>query len=466
MRSVTALRYSGKTLRTAIPLVVVAGLVAVKVFEHYIFYSGYDTAIYSNLAWNIAHGKGYFSDVLGRHHLGEHFSPVMFLFAPLYRLFPTAQVLMAAMGIAVGATFALLIPLGRIIFGDLAPRRRTVLIWCLPAVFLLYRPVQAALLSQFHPSTLGMPLIAGVILCLHTRRNAGATVLTALLLTTKENAILAVFGLSIYSLLVLRRGKPALILALTGAVAAPVVFGLVMPAFRDGSWGHVSRLAPFAFGQRKLVYLLRLLLPLGFLPLLGWRALLAAVPLIALNLLVSYEPQFSIIRHYDDMASVFLIVAAMHGARLLLLLPLVERTITTHGRTIVRAAVALAVPVALIIGWEMFHMVKRKTPDLTRGGIARIQRMHEQIARCRKMPERVRILTHSELAPYLCHRARISLLWPDSRHKDYDARDRIVFTPWLCPSFEQEDFDELLASDVPLYVIERNEDLTVYGVRP
>src|SRR5687768_5593132 len=60
-----------------------------------------DTGNYSNYAWGILHGRGFYGSVLGRHHLGEHFSPIMALVAPLYLIRPTAYNLMVLQGLAV-----------------------------------------------------------------------------------------------------------------------------------------------------------------------------------------------------------------------------------------------------------------------------------------------------------------------------------------------------------------------------
>ena len=35
----------------------------------------FDLGIYHNLVWNLSQGRGFWSDVLGRNHLGEHASP-------------------------------------------------------------------------------------------------------------------------------------------------------------------------------------------------------------------------------------------------------------------------------------------------------------------------------------------------------------------------------------------------------
>ena len=86
-----------------------------------------------------------------------------------------------------------------------------------------------------------------------------------------------------------------------------------MPLSRSDHWEHYSRLGPFASLRFKALYLVRLVKALAYLPLASWRSLVCAVPLVSLNLSVAYYPQFRC-THYDDFASVFLVVAAMHGA--------------------------------------------------------------------------------------------------------------------------------------------------------
>ena len=100
-----------------------------------------------------------------------------------------------------------------------------------------------------------------------------------------------------------------------------------MPAFQEHGWSHYDRLGAFLHWDLKLQYLIFLLLPLGFLPLLAWRSALAALPLIALNLSVAYISQFSMKYHYDDFSSVFLLVSTVHGFKKILDLSAVQQNL-------------------------------------------------------------------------------------------------------------------------------------------
>ena len=44
----------------------------------------FDSGIYGNIAFNTSSGEPFNSSVLEKNHLGEHFSPIVTMFAPLY----------------------------------------------------------------------------------------------------------------------------------------------------------------------------------------------------------------------------------------------------------------------------------------------------------------------------------------------------------------------------------------------
>ncbi len=55
-----------------------------------------------------AHGHGFHSAINGRNRLGEHFSPVMAVFAPLHRFRPNALIILPAQAAAVALGVVLL----------------------------------------------------------------------------------------------------------------------------------------------------------------------------------------------------------------------------------------------------------------------------------------------------------------------------------------------------------------------
>ena len=371
----------------------------------------YDTGIYSNLAWNIAHGEGFHSDIRGHNHLGEHFSPIIAALAPLYLVWPSAQVLMTAQGLAVAAALALMLWLAGLLLRDLPARARAWLTVILMAMFVCYKPLLAAWDFEFQPVVLGMPLVAAGIIALHRRANGWLAVFVVLLLATRESAPLSVLGLGIYAALVLRRRRAGVVLAAAAAVAAAIVLGLVMPAFRDGAWDKMERLAPFAYPGEKAVYLLRLLLLLGLLPLLGWRALLAAVPGVLLNLAVSHRAQFGMWCHYDAQLCVFVMAAAIHGARRLAHLaarrPVPERL----ARIAPWAALACVVVLgAWFRGPVLLRELARRRPTSER------RALRAEVMKYVRMPADVPIAAEPVLGPQVCHRRTYtSLAYFDER---------------------------------------------------
>ena len=142
------------------------------------------------------------------------------------------------------------------------------------------------------------------------------------------------FGFGIW--LAVARGRWRLGAAVAGAsvLLLAVDIRYVMPLFRGEPYPHLHRhaylgsslgeillnivLRPWrwvgvAFAGGKIVYLLVMLLPLGFLPLLAPRVLAAAVPALALNLL-SIDPVLANFRsQYQAFVLPFLMLAAVDG---------------------------------------------------------------------------------------------------------------------------------------------------------
>src|SRR6476620_4999022 len=86
-------------------IVITLLLLVPKLFQHAALHTGdMDTGNYSNLAWAIGHGEGFTGSVTGRHHLGEHFSPIMLLVAPVYLVWANGYVLMILQALATAGT--------------------------------------------------------------------------------------------------------------------------------------------------------------------------------------------------------------------------------------------------------------------------------------------------------------------------------------------------------------------------
>lgn len=422
----------------------------------------YDTGIYSNVVWNVAHGNGFYSAINEKNQLGEHFSPIMAAFAPFYRVWPSALVILLAQAAAVALGCVLFYELALILGEALPESERRLFAIASTGMGLLYLPLMAALMYEFHPSTLGVPMLAGAIVCLHRKRMSAFWVLVAVLLTTKEVAILSVAGLGLYAGLVLRRYRLMIILFAVAAAAAAFVFGYFMPAFRDHrQWGHMARFDMFSSPVKKLKYIGLLFVCLGLTPLFSGRALWSVLPTTLLNLTVKEENQFSLRFHYDDQNGVFWIVAGMYG--LLYLFARIRRS-PNFAPYLRRAQVTLAVLLIAISfaggGVKYIANYNRMYNDGAKS------RLRAHLARYAAMPD-ASIVAITGLGPYLCHRERFAHLGKDYvTRKPYKSGDYLLFS--LFVAADEVNVRKTIARfrhDRRLKLIETHGELTVFQVR-
>ncbi|MEM6749811.1 MAG: DUF2079 domain-containing protein, partial [Planctomycetota bacterium] len=297
---------------------VAAGILAAfavpKWFQHASMFSHiYDTGIYDNLVANLATGRGYWSSILERHHLGEHFSPIVLAFVPLYWAWPDARWLLVAQGI--GQAIAVLLA-GRYAVALCRQRGAAAPAWLIATAIALaffYRPWLGAYAFEFQPINLGMPMTMAALVALAERRWRWFVAMCLLLATTRESAALTVAGLGVVAWLQQRRPRLAAGLVASSCVLAAFTMLVVMPAFRDqAAWAHVDRIAPWDHWDDKALYLFSLVAWLLFLPLLGWRVAAGALPGVALNLSV-HAGQYSMNCHYDSQLGAFLVAGGVLG---------------------------------------------------------------------------------------------------------------------------------------------------------
>jgi uncharacterized membrane protein len=447
-------------------LLILTALVTIAVLSKVVQYCSFliddfDTGIYSNVVWNLMSGDWFYSDVLNVNHLGEHFSPIVAVFVPFFIIYPSPFWLVAAQGLAVGTTYVLLYFVALKIFGDANMKFAKPLALGFAIWASLYGPLTRALLFEFHPSTLATPLLAAAVLALLHGCDRVLWVFVAGLLLSKENAPLAVLGLGLYAGLVLFRPRLGIALGAVAVVSAALIMGVVMPLSRTDNWSHYSRLGPFAEWQSKSRYLLRLVKGLAFLPLASWRSLMCAVPLVALNLSVAYGSQFSSKYHYDDFVSVFLLVAAMHGAVVVLR---VVGSVFKGWRAITAYGVMALVAVVLTRS-ETFSAISYlywAWPD------DRERQLHQELAQYRRLPIEIGIAAQSMLGPYLSTRQRYLSIDLVSKRLDMQRLkpgDKVLITPKGVDGVEFAKLERLLEETAGLTRVHVSPVLRVYELQ-
>ena len=291
--------------------------------RHYTFYSSYDQGIFNQVFWNNLHGRFFESSLSSQlstnvvhqgevptvdyHRLGQHFTPALLLWLPLYALFPTPAMLTVLQVTLVTAAGLVLYVLAREYLEPPLAGMITVSFYCANAVI-------GPTLSNFHDISQIPLFVFGLLLAMEKRCWWLFWLLAVLLLAVREDAGIGLFGVGVY--LILSRRYPRI-----GLVVCSLSFGymilltnLVMPLFSEDIsqrfmmerfgqyatgdeastleiiWGMVSNpgrvlvelVTPFG---RTLNYLLGQWLPLAFVPAISPASwMIAGFPLLKLFL--------------------------------------------------------------------------------------------------------------------------------------------------------------------------------------
>ena len=300
--------------------------------RHRSFTTGrFDLGNMTQAVWSTAHGDPLaVTNLAGEQttRLASHFDPILVLFAPLWLLWPSPEMLLVAQAIAI-ALGAL--PVYWLARKHLASGRAGL---GFAIAYLLFPATQWLALSEFHPVALACPLLLFAFWFLDEDRLLPFSICAALACTTKEEIPLAVAGLGLWYALARRRRVAGIAIAIAGAAAAALALGVVAH-YNDGGDPFAGRyeevggsptgilktlvtdpltILRAAFDLDGLSYLLVLLVPLAFLPLAAPLALLPAIPELALNLLSSTDTQTSIHFHYVAPLVPALFAAAIFAA--------------------------------------------------------------------------------------------------------------------------------------------------------
>lgn len=408
-----------------------------------------DLGQYVQTVWAIGHGFGAtftlipeYVTTVRMHAWGDHFSPILYTLVPFVWLVPDAivpllfQTVVLALGAAALFRYAVM---RAIAAGELAAKGSAA---AMAIIYLLNPSMHGINLRDIHPAAFAIPLVVAAAAAHDARRYVWCALALIATAMCREDAAVAVVGFGIW--LALARGRWAVGAGV--AVAAVVLLLLdlqvIMPYFREGAgYHHLYRYTHLggSLGEilisiavrpwrwlgalltiPKLIYLLAMLAPLAFLPLLGPRALAAALPGLAMNLL-SLDP--ILINHrsqYQSFVLPFLMLAMVDGY-------LVLRR-RTAGSRIPGIALGTAVCFSLILTSRTFNDFSvrnwRWGPDQVAG--------HQLMAR---IPKDTAVSANERLVPHLVMRESI-FVYPRGRGISTHILDRAeVLTEKPAPGY-------------------------------
>ncbi|UQX01483.1 DUF2079 domain-containing protein [Streptomyces sp. RerS4] len=237
----------------------------------------------------------------GFHILGDHFSPVVALIAPLYRIFPTPVTLLVVQA----ALFALsALPVTRASVRLLGQARGIAL----GAAYGLSWGVQRAVEFDFHEICFAVPLLAFALEALLARRWRAALAWGAPLLLVKED-----LGVTLAALALVvawraravdrRAARLAALVAVAGVAVAALVFTVVIPSFAAEGYPYWDKLeqpgGPLRGLGTKLTTLAWVLVPTSGLLALRSPLLLVAAPTLGWRFLSGDPHYWSTDWHYS-----------------------------------------------------------------------------------------------------------------------------------------------------------------------
>jgi uncharacterized membrane protein len=302
------------------------------VYNHRFFGTyGFDLGIHDQAVWLLSRGHSPFITISGNNYFGDHLSWIMLVMVPLYWVFPSATVLLAAQALALGLAAIPAFLVAREVLRS--ERLAAVVAWA----YLLNPYIGWTNLEQFHPDSFEVPLVFLAFLFVVRRRWRAFFVTIVLMMLVKEDVPLLVIGLGIWVALRFDRGigvrTTALgalwmfvnfrfllpILSGTGSIAAYVSTHATRIPF-DGLKGFLRTLVTrpwevitYACEGSRLMYYLKVFTPVAFLPWLSPSTLAAVcLPLLANGLSTFYYQQ-SLEHHYGTLVVPGLVVAAVFG---------------------------------------------------------------------------------------------------------------------------------------------------------
>lgn len=425
----------------------------------------YDLGIYDNILWHTLHGKFLGSSFIAYgEHTAAHFDPVLALLVPFYAIAPRAETLLVIQPfwLASGVFPLFLLARHRL----RSPWIAVALAFC----FLVHPGLHAVNMFDFHSLALAIPAMMWVAYFV-ARPSWKLWPALALLVACREDMALLACFIGAYALLEGRARTAVGIITAALAYLAVVKLvimpdhGLMMTGDKVYGYAHfyaemiprgdegVTGLAlnllsdplyaiQVLFKEAKLRFLVQLLLPLLFLPLLAGRARVLWLYGLLFIGLASRDAVFSLSFHYSAVLFPMLFMAMPEALGRAEESPRLRGAGLHPGR--LRAALCGGVIAASVLtSWKFGVLVENSSfvagwqPLIRRPDNRlklRYQRLQEMIA---QVPADASIAATSEIGAHVSNRAH-AYRWPDIRDAEW-----LLLGAWRFGKPERDRLDRL-----------------------
>ena len=420
-----------------------------------IFAESLENAIRGRAMVSSAHVVQYFLphetaalDTTTLHLFVDHYNPVLYLLVPVYWLFPSPITLFAVQALLVASGVWALFRIAKQELGNEAWAVLVALLYCL-------YPSVIATSWHFLPCVFPIPLLVWAFWARSTGRDGLMLACLLLSLASWEVAAVPVMSFGAYLLLYDRKRYLGLGVIVAAALWLVICMRWVIPSYAP--WGasfqtvysafgdslfhavrnvllHPLLAIPYLVSAQTIAYVVGLLLPLAFLPLLRWDVWLLALPILLQNIFAGDLEMMTWYRwpggHWSAGICAFSFMAAIYA------LKTVENS---RGKRAVRNVLLVAVAAsAVTLPSVWLHPRTVWSDPLMKTAVHEVQK---------RVPPGVRLSTDCpSLLLWEYGRYRVSLFPAGLEHADYVFVTMAADT-WPRPPADQMQYYDLLEDD-------------------
>ena len=227
-----------KTIAYLVGFMAAVCLSLLKLKQHLVFQTtAFDLGLQASVAWNTLHGRLLYDSLQNINYLGDHFSPIHLVLAPLYFVWENAATLLIlqSIGIGLASTALYLLTLAKV------PHKWLALV--MTTCFLFNPYLHRISIFDFHPIAFAIPLFLWILYSLEKGQRTAVVVLSLLALTVEETLLPPLLGLGMYMGIFHKEfRRVGYSIALVAAVCFVVELKVAMPYFlHDDRLTHISR---------------------------------------------------------------------------------------------------------------------------------------------------------------------------------------------------------------------------------
>jgi len=301
---------------------------AISLGRHQRFQSGLDLAIFDQAVAGYAAGSMPYSEIKALQPfnlLGDHFSPIIAVLAPIYRIWPHVELLLLAQAALFGLSVGLVTGIARRSHAALASA-------LIGTAFALSRGLMDAVTFDFHEVAFAVPLLIWAIDSLSRRKVRQAAIASCLLMLVKEDSAFLLVGMGLW-LLFERRMRLGVAWVLVGVASFGALVLVIIPFF--SFYGRYTYLDAGSIQADGLTDALTAFVGNAIRGLASWNfvvmvaalvaptlgraflspILLVAVPAVAARLALPQDAYISLGAHYNATISAVIFLAALDARR-------------------------------------------------------------------------------------------------------------------------------------------------------